>query len=446
MSHSPETVLDRKGVSKDGQNGIRKTSVNVLHKSFVVYKPETTQELNGHRNGHKPKERKSFFRKAKETANTIRETVIFGKWAIEKAAKVRKHIAENQPYIQELREARHAIDEAENNPFVGEVVLSKQDLVKHGLALYSFGASMQKLNENAAQRQWFGLRYKDEKWTHEGAVPDLIAQTFKKAGFEVDSHYLANEGDPTWRTKEVLKTQKENIINDSHVVIMLDFWNFNGARRAVNNPLQLAANVYVPHVANPKEFVTQAKGFIAEYTQDRLEGLEIEQEIYEKRAQDGKKTIIIEQTQPHFEMQRKWMPLFTVGQKSEEDKFAGFAPNTRGLRLIGESVMAGEAMGQKVAHEVFIAKHLDSRIPIIVVPGNKIGRVEGKTKNERKKSRNEALKRRDGTYHLGPLGQQEYAQAIAEKIMIWDEESGEKESLADIAGHKTEHNSTREGN
>lgn len=297
---------------------------------------------------------------------------------------------------------------------------------------------MQKINSNAGKKTWYGRRL-PEVWTHEGAYPKLLAEMLREVGFEVEIHTHAKEGYPTSRIQQRFDQERENIISDPNKVIFIDSRHINKAREKVENVVKLAQSVYVPYIAEPDSFEAYAEDFkeiIAGQTAEKLQGYKEEQKVFEVRKQQGKETVALETTLIPFDFANPFMALWSLSNKEGEDRHVVDAPNLKGLREAGKAVFGAATLAQKNALDQFQQLHGDGRIPITVIPCNRIGRIEGETRKERRDSQRLARFLRDGTYHPGQYAHGIIAAGIAQHIIIVDEESGRERSLFEMVREK----------
>jgi hypothetical protein len=354
----------------------------------------------------------------------VKRAMLYAKEISRRSHALQDKISENRRELRELDAIADGIKDPTGVRFVNSLELPKARLEIVGIVAEEYGDSKSKVNAEAGKTGGFSRRLQ-ERWVHKGAFVLEFKKALHKAGFtKAQAFPHAKEGDPSERIDEVVKKERENMIEEERDLIIMYFYNGNDYRASTDHLAQAALMFFLPQFTNVKAYRKEFDQITDNLMRDELEAFRITQDIFSKRKEKGRRTYMLVimplQYQNHIQM-----PYFSLGKNGKPDKYLFTIPSKRFLlervQWIGEVGTGGTYLATKTALEKF-SEELEQlppegRIPVSTVLTNKLPRLKEYS---------------DGTPHFSLLGHQAILREILRVLVVVSKDGRSRETLADM--------------
>ena len=352
----------------------------------------------------------------------VKRAMLYAKEIARRSHALQDKISENRRELRELDAIADGIKDPTGVRFVNSLELLKARLETVGIVAEAYGDSKSKVNVEAGKTGGFSRRLK-ERWVHKGAFVLEFKKALHQVGFtKAQAFPHAKEGDPSERIDELVKKEREHMIEEERDLIIMYFYNGNNYRASTDHLALAALMFFLPQFANVKAYRQEFDRITDNLMRDELEAFRIAQDVFSKRKENGRRTYMLVimplQYQNHLQM-----PYFSLGKNGKPDKYLFTIPARRFLlervQWIGEVATGGTYVATKTALEKF-SEELEQlpperRIPVSTVLTNILPRLKEYS---------------DGTPHFSLLGHQAILREILGVLVVVADDGRSKETLA----------------
>jgi hypothetical protein len=354
----------------------------------------------------------------------VTRAMLYAKEISQGSPLVRDKIAENSCLLRELYAIATSITDPTNVRFVNSIELPRARLETVGIVAEAFGDSKSKVNVAAGKPGGF-FRRLEERWVHKGAFVLEFKKALHEVGFtKAQAFPHAKEGDPSERIDDLIKKERENMIDEERDLIIMYFFNGNNYRASTDHLVQAALIFTLPKLSNVKACRKEFYRITDNLMWDELAAFRMAQDIFLRRKENGRRTYLLVIMPPQYQNHIK-MPYFSLGKNGKPDKYLFTIPAWRFLlervQWFGEIGTGGTYLATKIALEKFSNEldqmPLEDRIPVSAVLTNTLPRLKEYS---------------DGTPHFSLLGHQAILKEILRVLVLVAEDEMRRESLADM--------------
>ncbi len=354
----------------------------------------------------------------------VKPVMLYAKEIARRSHALQDKISENRRELRALDVIADGIKDTTGVRFVNSLELPKARLETVGLIAEEYGDSKSKVNAEAGKTGGFSKRLK-ERWVHKGAFVLEFKKALQEVGFtKVQAFPHAKEGDPSERIDELIKQEREHMIEEERDLIMMYFYNGNNYRASTDHLAQAAFMFFLPQFANVKACRQEFDRITDNLMRDELEAFRIAQHVFSKRKEQGRRTYLLVIMPPQYQNHIQ-LPYFSLGKNGKPDKYLFTIPAWRffleRVQWIGEVGTGGSYVATKNALEKF-SEELEQlppegRIPVSTILTNTLPRLKAYS---------------DGTPHFSLLGHQAILREILGVLVVVAEDGRSRETLADM--------------